>query len=535
MSELDHEVSPSGSSTEESTSPQDWKETFSVRVFTAVALVFVIYSFVRIPIPAVNEPHYMAKAKYFWDACWCPDDFFLSSPNPHLVFYATTGWLTLIFSLEFATLILRLAVLVFVACGWTYAFSALTQSRWGPFWMASLFLLLQTIGSFSGEWIVGGVESKVFTYGFVFFSLGFLFRSRWTYAAASLGAAISFHPVVGIWALLCGVFATFVMFFFSRSREKLPVNVKDITVSFACLVAAALPGLIPALWLLAIPTDPEVSFQADFIAVYYRLKHHLDPMRFRQSAYIGYAALTVFWLICVCSLQSTRNQKWFNGFVLASLMVAFVGLIAGLRFSPPEDMPVLAIRMKLLKFYPFRFYDAMLPIVCCLVCVQLGQRLRWTGKWWVAAVPMAAMTTALLFPGPDQDPSRLSEKRKANWIRMTDWIENNTARDAEFITPKNAWAFKWFASRPEYVAYKDIPQDATGMVEWKQRLTNIRGWAKDAAKDDLVTRAETDQLYEMTGADYLIVQWLAPFEVESEYRNKSFRIFRISPVENPVD
>ena len=511
------------------------EDPFVARVFLVVAVIFVGYSLIRIPVPAVNEPHYMAKAKYFWNPEWCQEDFFLSSPNPHLVFYAVTGWLPNVVSLEVATVLLRIASLALVAFGWTFAFSALTQSRWGPLWMACLFLLLQTIGSFSGEWIVGGVESKVFTYGFVFLSLGFAFRNRWSLSATSLGATISFHPVIGIWAMLCGLFAFVVMWLQSSYFKPSLGEARKAIVPLLLLIVAALPGLIPALWLLMMPSESEVSFQADFIAVFYRLKHHLDPMKFKQSAYMGYLVLGAFWLVSVKLVARSHFQKWFGWFVLASILVAMIGLLTGLRSGPVEDLSLLAMRMKILKFYPFRLFDALLPLACCLNVVVWAQKYRSFQQPWAVVVPAMTITIAMLLPGPDQNPSRLSDKRKVDWIRMTDWIEENTARDAEFITPKNAWAFKWFASRSEYVAYKDIPQDATGMVEWKKRLQSVRGWAKQAASDDLITREETDQLYRMTQADYLIVQWLAPFEYPADYRNKSFRVFRISPIENRVD
>ena len=74
----------------------------------ALWLMLLVWSFVRTPIPAVNEPHYMTKARHFWNPEWCDRDFFLSSSNPHLFYYVTVGWLTNFCSLHMATLISRL-------------------------------------------------------------------------------------------------------------------------------------------------------------------------------------------------------------------------------------------------------------------------------------------------------------------------------------------------------------------------------------------------------------------------------------------
>ena len=42
--------------------------------------------------PDVNEAHYLAKAKHFWQPDWCPADFFLNSPDAHTPFYVVFGW-----------------------------------------------------------------------------------------------------------------------------------------------------------------------------------------------------------------------------------------------------------------------------------------------------------------------------------------------------------------------------------------------------------------------------------------------------------
>ena len=65
------------------------------RLLPATGLVFLsffIFSAVRAPVPAVNEPHYLSKAKHYWNPNWCRGDFFLESSNTHLVFYQTFGW-----------------------------------------------------------------------------------------------------------------------------------------------------------------------------------------------------------------------------------------------------------------------------------------------------------------------------------------------------------------------------------------------------------------------------------------------------------
>ena len=65
------------------------------RAWLEVALVFVV-CFVAggAPAPHVNEAHYLAKAKHYWQPDWCPHDPFLESGNAHLTFTWTVGWWT---------------------------------------------------------------------------------------------------------------------------------------------------------------------------------------------------------------------------------------------------------------------------------------------------------------------------------------------------------------------------------------------------------------------------------------------------------
>jgi hypothetical protein len=49
----------------------------------AVAVSFLVYAAIAAPLPALNEPHYLAKAKHFWNPAWCAGDLFLESANAH--------------------------------------------------------------------------------------------------------------------------------------------------------------------------------------------------------------------------------------------------------------------------------------------------------------------------------------------------------------------------------------------------------------------------------------------------------------------
>ena len=68
--------------------------------------------------PHVNETHYLAKAKQYWQPDWCAGDLFLESGKAHLTFYWTVGVLTKWFALPTVAWIGRLAAWLALAIAW---------------------------------------------------------------------------------------------------------------------------------------------------------------------------------------------------------------------------------------------------------------------------------------------------------------------------------------------------------------------------------------------------------------------------------
>ena len=212
-----HETAPSG-------------PNFRMRaiVTAAVFASFAISSFARYPIPGPNEPHYLCKAKHYWDPAWCDRDFFLTSSSAHLIFFQSFGMLTRCISLDATAAIGRFVGLLIFAAGWTFLVHTLVPARWSPLWAAWTFLAIAAFaGNLSGEWLIGGIEAKVVAYGLLFAAMACCMKAIYWERSGSLlvagilvGIAISFHPVVGIWGAACAVFASLaVRFFGSRAKE----------------------------------------------------------------------------------------------------------------------------------------------------------------------------------------------------------------------------------------------------------------------------------------------------------------------------
>lgn len=530
-------------------------------VLLAVWATFLLYGAIAAPVPAVNEPHYLCKGKHFWQPDWCANDFFLASPNAHTVFYLTVGSLTRVMSFDQAARTGRALAALVLAWGWLRCLYPLFYTRWAPFWCAWMFLALAACGNFSGEWLVGGVEGKVFAYGFLLSAMGDALCDRPRLAAVWTGLAISFHPVVGLW----GVFAfagSYVVNQFvavrqthrvavaNRSPQSPSDNLRPADVSLvgklisstscwttvSCVLIIgllSLPGLIPVFQLLTEHESPEVKFAATYVQVYFRLKHHLDPMQFSARAYVCYAGLLICFLFSMTWGGRNHARRSFDQVVIWAVLFAIIGVLIGYGPRPAVDMPYFALRMKLLKFYPFRLADVLLPIAVATGLTSVLERTLFhsaPSRRQKISMPFVSgglliMIAVLLRANSISETNRYSKENRSDWLDVCGWIDQQLPADALVQTPTNGWAFKWFAHRAEYVAFKDCPQNASGLVEWNRRLNFLERWYDQNYSDKLYSASELKGLHRDTGISHVLTDHLGPFELEPVYRNQTFQVY----------
>jgi hypothetical protein len=521
-------------------------------VTAAVFASLAVSSFARYPVPGPNEPHYLCKAKHYWEPDWCARDFFMESSNAHLVFFQTFGLLTRWVSLDATAVIGRLIGLLIFAAGWTLLVHKLIPGRWPPLWAAWSFLAISSFGNLSGEWLIGGIEAKVVAYGLLFAAVPYCIdgtsgrRGRSLLVAGILlGLAISFHPVVGIWGTACAVFASLVTWGLSaRERQSAAGNPRSWKWLMAAIGSAAIlaaPGVIAG-----IRATEGSSMEADYIQIYYRLAHHLDPLHFAPLAWVGYGGLLVFWLVTRRIVARRSAESWFCWFVVASGLIALAGLIVGWRHGPPENLknywiPWLLdvpLRWRILKLYPFRLVDAMLPIAVSIAIAGAARRLceyfcRWQAvprRAGVGLICLACGVPALvtvLHPAADARPT-FDVEELDDWRDVCEWVRTHTPEDALILTPvQESWAFKWYAQRAEFVSFKDCPQNGAGIIEWNNRLLFLREWS-EASLPDGYSLAEVDAL-RRRGITHIVARRLGPFNFEPIYKNETFRVYRLEP------
>lgn len=387
--------------------------------------------------------------------------------------------------------------------------------------------------------MVGGIESKVIAYGFLLCALGDSFRQRYYRAAVWWGLTVSFHPVIGVWA--CGAMAGTAWWEYSRTKSLPPYN-QILLFGLLFLVSAA-PGLVPALSLLGNGSD-----QANFIQVYFRLGHHLDPMKFPLSSYCYYVGLVVIWVVLRTLLPEHHTERRFSTFCCFTVLVAVIGLVVGIRFGLPLEMWFQLLRTGLLKFYFFRLADLFIPMAAAVSLTRLVS--YWANgelfpglkippvsrKLQTGLILLVVVGIPFYVSAKGRDPSNMTRSQKQDWIDVCGWISQNTPANARFLTPRHSWAFKWYARRNEYISFKDMPQDADSLSEWFLRYKYQRSWIKEVEQNYwknhtsgplTATQDQMEELLFTTPTTHYLLHESLQLPLEPIYENETYKVYEL--------
>lgn len=458
-----------------------------------MALVAVFFVYAGDAPPHVNEAHYLAKAKNFWNPDWCRNDLFTASGKAHAFFYWTFGWPTLFVSLSTTAWIGRVVGWALIAFG----LCRLTQSLKLPVELAITIAVVWLAGiergNLAGEWVVGGIEAKVPAYGLVLLGVSELVARRWNRVWLYFGAASAFHILTGGWSVVSAWF-TFVLL--ERVRKK-SAEAQTAFFTPALFIGGALSllGLIPALQMSVGATSAE-SLSAAKTYTYFRISHHLLPSAFHFDWYVRHSVLTVATLaVLVLFLRRTKTDsrdpvKTLLMFAIGAMSISVVGLVVGIVPAYSPDWGA-----RLLRVYWFRLADAITPLAfacgvaswmhwgmqrsskVALACstIVVAASVFWIGQTtWrntSGGVPISVSNRLL---GLHADADHAAQRRTmADWIKVCRFVRANTDEDAVLLTPRHQQTFKWYAHRAEVVNWKDIPQDVLSLREWSRRFVEI--------------------------------------------------------------
>ena len=502
--------------------------------------LFLALSLIRWPIPGINEPHYLTKGRHFVDPQWIRGDFFLDSANPHAAASWLLGELAVRMPFETAALIGRILGFGVLALGWTVMLRQALATPCERRLATGLFLFLHLVGNWSGEWLLRGVEGKVFAWGFLFLATGLWPTRREWLAGMSLGAALTFHPVIGAWGAIAAGLS--VAWEAVETRDLAGLFRRAVVpIMFFGLFAA--PGLLGALPTLRLGT-PDERWQADHIQVTQRLAHHLDPATFAWASHREYLLLLgAIWLLGrrgtsqdPASGQGTADRSFLERMAWSSVLCAVGGIVVSIWPRTVDHFSLYVLRLKLLKLYPFRLADIFVPLLLAVRVVEFPRFAAFTQSRPRAFLIVASLVVAsFIWPGDEGPARRMSAADYDHWRNLLAWIREQTPRGAVVQAMNEDFAVKWHTERAEYVAYKDCPQDAPGILEWHRRLTTLdQGWRTPAMADLRVTAAELEELHRLTGIDYLLCSRFGPIDAPPVHVSGPFRVYATSPHLNPA-
>jgi hypothetical protein len=482
----------------------DHRWSAALPAWVEIALIFILFFVLAgTPPPDVNEAHYVAKAKHYWNPEWCRNDHFLNSADAHLVFYWSFGWLTKFFALPTVTWIGRVVTWLLLAWSWRRMSLAIVPSPLFSLLTAALFAGLMRWGHMAGEWVIGGLEAKGFAYVLIWLAIEAILRARWRTAIVYLGGASAFHVIAGGWSLVMTAIA-----WVATTREQRP-RIRTLLPSLIVAAGLALFGLVPGLT-LSTAAPAEVVHEANRINVFERLSHHLLFHELPHIFIARHAALLVAWLGLAYRLKGKWENsepavrlKTLNKIVLGAAVIALTGIVL--------DQSLLYFRMiaaSVLRFYWFRLSDVMLPVGVtfgwAVWLYQLKTQRSSQYSWMLSAtlVVLCANVSHVVYEHlNDPRPGAVSQSmpaealdseqrmaRFAEWTQVCSWIQDNTPADAVFLTPRHQQTFQWYAGRSEVVSAKNFPQDAIGIVQWRQRMEDV--FPRDIEQADLSAHGE---------------------------------------------
>lgn len=537
-----------------------WSALFITGLFFSVSLL-------SSPVPGVNEPHYLTKARAFVEPAWCSRDFFLTSANAHYCFFWLVGQLTRWLSFDQIAIAGRIVSALLLAIGWIMLGRAVHLRAIGTILSAALFASLSLLGSFSGEWLLGGFESKVPAWGLCLIAVSLWINGRDSLRSLLLsgcfcGLACSLHPVVGGWVAICVCMASALEIVTNPSTKKLMKGCEEKRITWPGILAFssltilfALPGLIPALSLVLDKSLPQKDRElASFYQVFWRLKHHLDPTEIPSSQWVYLLAVGSGLLVGLVGLKRSSVTIIRNDglrplllFFTMSASIALAGVIIGWHSVRAQELDGWEWRASLLKFYPFRCFDALLPITTAIIFGRLLQAFaqspgspvtdppRLPGRQLSGALRMRQLGGILVLILPLCQSWRMREAAPAGytvdqfqeWRKACDWLRENTPPDSLVLTPRESSAFKWYAERAEFVCYKDCPQDAAGILTWNQRLWMLHDWTLQSSMDNLYDNRDLQILRAKTDCDYIVTRILGPFEIEPLWKGQHWQIYQV--------
>ena len=385
-------------------------------------------------------------------------------------------------------------------------------SNWAIVFSISLWLAIgQSV--VNAEWIFGTFEAKTVSYACLLFALVEFSKQRIILPSVLLGLCFSFHPAVGLWAIVAVGMALLV----ERLAIKDLIKVVGLTLIFSLL------GILP---LLSEQAEAAAASLEDWqFVVTKHMPYHFDPFYFSKMGIVLLGLMLVFNLFALW-----KNKSFALRFMLSFQIVIALFFVLGVILRVLEIYP-------LLRFMPMRLFPILTPLFFILTAFYFVPLIGSRRYKSIAALFVAAVI-GLLSPfdegtGQMRDTVESWRTKPDDFETSLVWISKNTPKDAVVIASPVSRKLWFLSNRAQIVSYIYPRYDR--LTEWRKHIADVTGNAEitdrassrselDAGFDQLSV-SQIKELKQKYSASYLLGRTLYPFPVIFE--TETYKVYQL--------
>lgn len=444
------------------------------KIFISV-FIFLSLLFLFRDILGGNEGGLLASAKQLIDKNWIKNDWTLNlNPGYRDLFDIFFGIIARFFPLYIVSIIGR--IIIYMLFGYLVQEYARVFKIKIYLIIPFLFFFLQYQDIIAGEWIIGQLETKSFSYFFILLSLIPFIKKQYHKLFLFLGLGVSFHALIGTYSCFCILAAFFLNYNYFKAD-------KDIIFkkSYIFFIASSFGifAIIQNLYLnLGIDTR-----SLDNIIVGIRGAHHALPSLWKGKWILKLILTSSFLSIVLITVKKIKYRTTAS-FSLCSLTFFITGLLL-FWFK----------QIHLLKYFWFRLPDVILPffsffIFFSLLNEAIEKYLQNEKNYPPLIITVTKSlriffilaTCVLMFFGFYKFFQSKSEiKRSGKYFYLNCkmdgdlkealiWIRHNTSKDSIFLASPSINKFHIGAERAQFVSFKFMPLFGRDILEWYKRI-----------------------------------------------------------------
>jgi len=490
-----------------------------------------------------NEVDILPFARQFVEPNWLPNDWFLNVDIDYRQpFSFILGHLVSWLGFETGAYWGRLLIYLIFGIA-LYIFFKELRLRFS-LGLLVLVLFLNQSSVVASEWMVGGAETKTIAYAFVLLSMAFFFRKRYQMAFAFAGAAISFHVLVGGYALFCMGVATLLNKDWRSDWRLYIINSWPIFIT-------SYFGLQAIIKQLVLQGNIDVN-RVWAIYVQYRVPHHVLPSAWEGNLWKVILILATGLFLIMYTTGRSKASRFIAAYALGSMLLFSFGLIIYVWGDT-----------NLLRYYWFRFPDVMIMFMSYVLVAlwlndvgngsitinTLSPRLQ-RGVQTISSrvIPTITVyaTILIILSAPYQLQTEYKYFQQSNIgsrISTLEWISENTPKNAVFLVDPTMSDFYIRAQRAMFVSWKHSPHLAADIFEWYKRIILCNGnriptKSGFASEEELQTNyyaldeAQIRKIANSYGISYYLGSPRQNLTFESVFSDDEFTVYKINATGN---